>query len=73
MLRTHFPMSRTLVKIDLVLASYNFFQTIAVAITTRNLGYSDDQAYRRLKAAKLLQDVPEVADQLKSGEINLTQ
>ena len=38
---------------------------------TRTLGYSDDQAYRRLKAAKLLQDVPEVADQLKSGEINL--
>ncbi len=40
---------------------------------TRSLGYSDDQAYRRLKAARLMQDVPEVADQLKEGVLNLSQ
>jgi len=40
---------------------------------TRALGYSDDMSYRRLKAAQLMQDVPEVEDKLKSGELNLTQ
>lgn len=40
---------------------------------TRALGYSDDQAYRRLKAARLMQDVPDVADQLKEGVLNLSQ
>ena len=40
---------------------------------TRALGYSDDMSYRRLKAAQLMEDVPEVEDKLKSGELNLTQ
>lgn len=40
---------------------------------TRALGYSDDQANRRLKAARLMQDVPDVADQLKEGVLNLSQ
>lgn len=40
---------------------------------TRALGYSDDMSYRRLKAAQLMQEVPEVEAKLKSGELNLTQ
>ena len=40
---------------------------------TRHLGYSDDQAYRRLKAAKVLCDVPEAAEQLQKGQLNLSQ
>jgi len=40
---------------------------------TRALGYSDDQAYRRLKAARLLHQVPAVAEKLKEGSLNLTQ
>ncbi len=40
---------------------------------TRALGYSDDMSYRRLKAAQLMQEVPEIEDKLKSGELNLTQ
>jgi hypothetical protein len=40
---------------------------------TRHLGYSDDQAFRRLKAARLLNQVPEVADKLQAGSLNLTQ
>jgi len=40
---------------------------------TRILGYSDDQAYRRLKAARLLHQVPAVAEKLKKGSLNLTQ
>lgn len=40
---------------------------------TRMLGYSDDQAYRRLKAARLYNQVPEVAEKLKEGSLTLTQ
>jgi hypothetical protein len=40
---------------------------------TRVLGYSDDQAYRRLKAARLYQQVPDLADKLNEGSLNLTQ
>ena len=40
---------------------------------TRHLGYSDDQAYRRLKAAKVLSDVPEAAEQFQKGQLNLSQ
>lgn len=40
---------------------------------TRALGYSDDQTYRRLKAATLMEDIPEVAGQLKEGHLNLSQ
>lgn len=40
---------------------------------TRALGYSDDQTYRRLKAATLMEDLPEVASQLKGGHLNLSQ
>ena len=40
---------------------------------TRELGYSDDQAFRRLKAARLLNHVPEVADKLRTGSLNLSQ
>lgn len=40
---------------------------------TRQLGYSDDQAFRRLKAARLLNEFPEVAEKLKDGSLNLSQ
>ena len=40
---------------------------------TRGLGYSDDQAYRRLKAARLINELPEVADQFQTAKLNLSQ
>jgi hypothetical protein len=40
---------------------------------TKHLGYSDDQAYRRWQAAKLLLQVPEVGENLSQGELNLSQ
>ncbi len=40
---------------------------------TRHLGYSDDQAYRRLKAAQLLDEVPKAAAQIQNGTLNLSQ
>ena len=40
---------------------------------TRGLGYSDDQAYRRLKAARLINELPEVANQFQAAKLNLSQ
>ena len=37
------------------------------------LRYSEDQAYRRVKAAKLLTTIPEVAEKIRDGSLNLTQ
>ncbi len=37
------------------------------------LKYSEGQASRRVSACKLLQELPEIAPQIESGEINLTQ
>jgi hypothetical protein len=37
------------------------------------LKYSNDQTYRRLKAAKLLNRAPEVADKIREGSISMTQ
>ena len=40
---------------------------------TRGLGYSDDQAYRRLKAARLLNELPNVANQFQTEKFNHSQ
>lgn len=40
---------------------------------TRGLGYSEAAAYRRLQAARLLRVVPQVAEKIESGALNLTQ
>lgn len=40
---------------------------------TRGLGYSEASAYRRLQAARLLKQVPSVADKIESGALNLSQ
>ncbi|WP_413584250.1 HNH endonuclease [Bdellovibrio sp. HCB274] len=40
---------------------------------TGHLHYSEDAAYRRIQAARLLKKVPSVEKALESGEINLTQ
>ena len=40
---------------------------------TRHLGYSDDQAFRRLKAARLMRQIPEVAEKFQQGTLNLSQ
>lgn len=34
--------------------------------------YSSDQAYRRLQAMRLLQDLPEIESKINSGDLNLT-
>ncbi|WII71686.1 HNH endonuclease signature motif containing protein [Bdellovibrio sp. 22V] len=40
---------------------------------TKHLGYGEDSAYRRLQAARLLKQVPAVAEKLEEGSLNLTQ
>ncbi|WP_374080346.1 HNH endonuclease [Bdellovibrio bacteriovorus] len=40
---------------------------------TKQLGYGEDSAYRRLQAARLLKQVPAVAETLEEGTLNLTQ
>ncbi|WP_374077458.1 HNH endonuclease [Bdellovibrio bacteriovorus] len=40
---------------------------------TQQLGYGEDSAYRRLQAARLLKQVPAVAEKLEEGTLNLTQ
>ncbi|KYG66151.1 hypothetical protein AZI86_03560 [Bdellovibrio bacteriovorus] len=40
---------------------------------TRGLGYSEAAAYRRLQSARLLKQLPEVADKIESGSLHLSQ
>src|SRR4051812_6429989 len=40
---------------------------------TKNLGYSEDQAYRRLQALKLLKEIPEIEEKINNGSLSLTQ
>jgi hypothetical protein len=40
--------------------------------TVRRLGYPEDQAYRRIAAMKLLQELPEIEEKISQGEISLT-
>lgn len=39
----------------------------------KELGYSGSSAMRRLSAARLLKEVPEVGEKIKDGDINLSQ
>ena len=39
--------------------------------TVQNLGYSEDAAYRRIQAMRLLKSVPEVQEKIATGSINL--
>jgi 5-methylcytosine-specific restriction endonuclease McrA len=41
-------------------------------MTVQRFGYSEDQAYRRLAAMRLLKELPEVEEKISSGEITLT-
>jgi 5-methylcytosine-specific restriction endonuclease McrA len=41
-------------------------------MAVRRFGYSEDQAYRRLAAMRLLKELPEVEEKISSGEITLT-
>nr|WP_295900546.1 HNH endonuclease signature motif containing protein [uncultured Bdellovibrio sp.] len=40
---------------------------------TKQLGYSEASAYRRIQSARLLKHVPGIAEKLESGALNLTQ
>lgn len=40
---------------------------------TEHLGYSESSAYRRLQSARLLKQIPIVAEKLESGTVNLSQ
>jgi hypothetical protein len=40
---------------------------------TKKLGYSEDAAYRRLSAARLLRKAPELSGKIEDGSITLTQ
>lgn len=39
---------------------------------TRELGYSEDQAYRRITAMRLLKELPEVEDKISEGSLTLS-
>jgi hypothetical protein len=39
---------------------------------TRKLGYSEDQAYRRIAAMRLLSELPDVETSIRSGALSLT-
>lgn len=38
----------------------------------KQLGYSEDQAYRRINALKLVKEMPEIQEQIAQGEISLS-
>lgn len=40
---------------------------------TKEIGYSEGSAQRRISAAKLIKQCPKIEDELKSGNLNLTQ
>lgn len=40
---------------------------------TRGLGYSEGSAYRRLKSARLLKQIPVLAEKIQDGSLNLSQ
>ena len=40
--------------------------------TVKELGYGEGAAYRRIKAMKLCQDIPETKTQIESGQLNLS-
>lgn len=40
---------------------------------TQGLGYSESAAYRRLKSARLLKQIPSVAEKIEDGSLNLSQ
>lgn len=39
----------------------------------QELGFSDSSAIRRIKAARMLEEIPEIESKIQSGELNLTQ
>ncbi len=48
------------------------FNSMFTMMTKKN-GYSEPSALRRIDGAKLLRNVPEVAERLKTGALNLSQ
>lgn len=40
---------------------------------TRELGYSESSAYRRMQAARLFREIPDVKDKIESGDLKLNQ
>lgn len=40
---------------------------------TKHLGYGESSAYRRLQSARLLKQIPHLAEKLEDGSLNLTQ
>ncbi|MDZ4678563.1 MAG: hypothetical protein SGI74_13780, partial [Oligoflexia bacterium] len=38
----------------------------------KELGYSEDQAYRRIQAMRLLKELPEIEEKINKGLLNLT-
>jgi hypothetical protein len=41
-------------------------------LAVRRFGYSEDQAYRRISAMRLLHEIPEIEQKINDGEITLT-
>ncbi len=39
---------------------------------TRKLGYSEDQAYRRIQAMRLLKEIPQIENKITDGSLSLT-
>jgi len=43
------------------------------AYLTRGLGYSESAAYRRLQAARVVRQIPEIQTKIEQGDLNLSQ
>lgn len=39
---------------------------------TKELGYSEDQAYRRIQAMRMLKELPEIEEKVNDGSLSLT-
>src|SRR4051812_6774904 len=39
----------------------------------KRLGYSEDQAYRRISAMRLLKEIPEIDEKIRDGSLTLTK
>jgi hypothetical protein len=63
----------TIKEIDLRKSYAEMGYSSLFAYLTQGVGYSESSAYRRIQAARLLREVPQIAAKIQSGDLNLNQ
>jgi hypothetical protein len=63
---------QTIKEIDLRKTYAEFGFSSLFVYLTEGVGYSESSAYRRIQAARLLQETPEIAEKIQSGKLNLS-